>query len=207
MKQVKQLTMAFILILGFAAQSAHAVLVDQGDITLDDVNNMEWLDLTFTDNMTISTALSTYGSQGWEVATRTQYQNMFDSYVNGYIDNGSGMMQVQPTTPQYDQIQEFITLFGQTALTASTGWNGAFGFYLDSATDSGIAHLGGMYDGIIFGNLYRDLLADRSLEAYTNGNNAAGIFMVRAAAVPEASTLAMLAIGLLGFSFARRRKA
>lgn len=199
MKHVKRITMAFALLLGLVAQSANAALIDQGDSTLDDVNNLEWLDVSLTDGMTVSAALAAYEADGWELATETQYHGLFNDFFTIYNDaDGNGVQTVHDGVDQvlYDQSLVFASLFGLTyeIETASA----SYGFYVDETT--GDLHLGGTFLGSTWSNLYGDYPV-----AYATPNTSVGIFLVRATSVPEASTLAMLAIGLLGLGFARRK--
>jgi hypothetical protein len=57
-----------------------AAIIDMGDYQYDEVTGIQWLDLTFTDGMTMIEAVDTFGGEGWSIANKSQYNNMFVQY-------------------------------------------------------------------------------------------------------------------------------
>ena len=204
MTQVKRLTTIFALLLGLGVHTANAALIDQGDITYDDVNNTEWLDLSLTDGMSFDAAMAAYSADGWTIATESEYQAMFDSHFIGFDDGGASYLQVANGTALADQASVFTALFGLVYENATLGASASYGLYLENTPDGDLARLGGMYHGSTVTNIHRDNNGDYSVYG-ADGFANAGIFLVRAASVPEASTLVMFAIGLLGLGFSRRK--
>ena len=213
MKQVKLITMLFALLMGLSSQAAKAVFIDQGDSVLDTNSGLEWLKLTATDAMSANTAAATFAGDGWLIATETQYEAMFDGFFTGYVQNyAGGYMQAGAGTDQYNQANDFRALFGQTyAYESSIVAYAAYAFYMGN--DS-ILRLGGTYTSVSGGNanLHRDNTGNQNTYLTTAHLNA-GVFMVRMAPViepvpapvPEATSLLLLGLGLLGLAFIRRK--
>ena len=199
MKQLKLMTILFAGLFGLMSQAANAALIDQGDTTFDDVNNLEWLDLSFTDSMSINAAASAYTADGWRVANQTEVLSMIDSLFPGY-SGLSGTADLDFAT--FDPVAtEFAALMGITG--GSTSVDYIYGMYLDGANVeySGIQHTASLV------RLHRDITTTL-LTTTDSSLGTMGVYMVRdVASVPEASSLAMFAFGLLGLGFARRRKA
>lgn len=201
MKQIKLITILFAGLLGLMSQSASAVLIDQGDYILDTDNNLEWLKLTATDAMSASAAITTFGADGWGLSSEAQYESLFDAIFPTYTDtDGNGYESVYAGDVLLDQGAYFAELFGLT-YDSGTGSSASYGFY--EGTD-GLLHIGGVFHDSTWKNLYRDHAS--SYDQYRTSIHAnVGIFMVRTASVPEAASLLLLGLGLVGLGFARRK--
>lgn len=200
---MKQLQLKTVLIIGLFSLfsfSANAAFIDQGTSVLDTDTGLEWLKLTATDGRSASAAITANAANGWQVANESQYETMFDAMFPTYSDPAAmGFRSVYAGEVLFDQAVMFQALFGTTH--DNTAQTGAYGFY---DMGNGNYAIGGIFGGKspAFYNLYRDRVG---LYDANYSIAASGVFMVRS--VPEASTLAMLAIGILGIGFARRRKA
>jgi len=207
----------------FAGFQANATIIEQTDGTLDwqydDQSGLQWLDLTFTDNYSIQSALNLY--TGWRLANKSEFQSMFvqydvagDSLVVGescaaVVGTGEYSQCVQAGGNNFTH-NEFALDFGLTyAFSAPSQYQiESYGFY----DDEGTARIGGVYaidrvdpqdaDVISAWNNYG---ADYSVIAST-GHHQVGQFLVRAVGVPEPSIIALFALGLVGIGIARRRQ-
>lgn len=197
MRHLKHILIFIALAFSLSINSAHAILIDRGTVTYDTATNLEWLDLSLTDDLQPGEAVLRYRDQGWSIATGDQYRTMFDSFFTDYVDDipGIGLMTVTTDSIQYAQLQEFMNLFGLTA--EGQFIRGTSGLYWDE----GIIKQAGVLDSFTYGTLKRNPRGN-----WTNASDTsfAGVFLVRAS-VPEATPLVLLGMGLFLFSLARRK--
>lgn len=79
MKHQKILAATFALA---ASMSANSYVLDETTKVVSDVaSNTEWLQWTETNGMSISTALSTYGDDGWRLAGNEEMASMLDNFL------------------------------------------------------------------------------------------------------------------------------
>jgi len=179
----------------FAGGVANAALVDNGNSLIDNATNLEWLDLTETQGLTVNQALSSsfVTVDGYAYATTAQVTTLFANagFVTGVSD----------TDPLNDPAA--ATLLAGLGCTqfCSPGTN---------ATGRGWADFGGGFN-------YRPFYANTGLGAQyaiiSLGNasedfadTTAGVYLVRTVVpVPAAVWLFGSALGLLGW--VRRRTA
>lgn len=197
-------TLIAVLTLTFIG-SANATLINSNDGTyntvLDSSSNLEWLDLTYTDNLSYHSALANFASDGWRAATETEFENMMDSIFSvGYVGNSYGYMQVNDGTALSDKVDLFNLYFGVT--TSSSSYSSSYGFYLD---DSNVLRLGGVYNGTTINQIYRDYNGDYS-NYLSNPNFSVGTYLVKTISVPAPATIALLVLGLAGLRLSRKAK-
>ncbi len=220
-------TAAFLI----ASSGADATITQQSDGVYDwqydNVSQLQWLDLTYTDGLSVSDAMNVYGADGWIVATEAQfhslYHNNYDDptntdvygYTEGFDANPPEGDGVHTVTGQnlFDTsyLTSFALDFGVTDSGSQQGftYSNTYGFYLDGSA----IRMGGVYQyvqeqGADTGNKivsYYDYFPDYSDLFYDP--EAFGVYMVRDVApvpVPAAAWLLLSAVGgLLGFGRTR----
>lgn len=230
------LACAFMIQIGSASATLLSVdLSSTGDglVTYDDASGLEWLDVSQTDGMSYSAALSAFSSGGWGYASEGQFESLIDSHFTEYSQNSVyGFMGVTDPSTSYTQAVEFANLFGVTWTGASVDFF-SYGFYVDN---NGVYKLGGVSLGSYGANIHRDYYYDYASIKNT-GHSQVGVYLVRnavdsdgdgladhsdpcpfdvnnscsmnppTAGVPEPSSIALLALGLIGFGTVFRKKA
>ena len=169
---------------------AHASFIDNGDFTTDTSSGLDWLDWVITDNMSGTTALEITGD--WRYATAIETYNLLGSM--GFGLGGSPINSLSGYQVQYEK---FAKLFGLTfdnddgyAVWAQVKGAGLYGVYRSPHNETD-KHLYFGYDPT-----YYDA---------KHGRWDAGVALVRRS-VPEPSTLAILALGVLAPVFRRFKK-
>jgi hypothetical protein len=213
----------------FAGFQANATIIQQSADGLkwqyDNVSGLQWLDLNFTDNYSIQSALSTYS--GWRLANKTEFQSMFGQYeidADDLVVDRSCLVVRQGTgynsCRQWDSNSflknRFTREFGSTA---SKKWLDlreveTYGFY----DDDGDRGFGGVRVQVWDTKpdeiwTFYDLESSLSLSSNSGGEYDVGWFLVRAfvpepapVLVPEPKIIALFALGLVGIGFARKRQ-
>ena len=167
---------------------AHAGLItDNGDTTT--VDQVEWLDWTKTVGLTQVLALQTFGE--FRLATTQELTHMMTVFFGvaftaqpGYHAN-DGSVQVR------NKITDFVSLFGDTTPSISTDATGAY--------------VNDRFWAVDRGNYYHNMdpanFPNRAQYIQTTG-----IAMVRRTEVPEPTTLAIFALGMIGLASRRFKK-
>ena len=224
-EKVRYILGAFTL--AFASVS-NALIIDKGDWTTETTSGLDWLDLTFTDDMSVDEALSTFANDGWQLATEEQFHFMFDQFVgpsgdnaiHGYTGTYAELSPGQERISSYgDNIYHnnlFQSLFGYTFIEDNNSQRDRYaslGLYLrEGFTDK--VTFGGLYSveyfddlqGIDFLESFYDYnTVSASLQDFDDSHIFEGVFLVRAS-VPEPSIFALMGAGLAGLGFARRRR-
>ena len=202
----------------FITINANAALIDKGAWTTDSATGLDWLDLSITDGMTFSDALSI--NTGWRAAVFSEVSILFDNAFIGYFDNaGTAFNQVGRSfngggyvsyANQDTDIAVFHDLFGTTFER------------LDPITGVYTRESLGLFYGGISGIHYAtavlnyDPLGETTSHIFTpdrihsdigiDGVDFAGLFLVRETTVPEASSVLLLVFGLLGLFISTKRK-
>ena len=182
--------------LAIVSFNASAEIIDNDWYTT--VNGLDWMDLSLTDGMSVSEALTQYDD--WSLANEIQFSNMFAEYYtvnpdtllgvnSAYIDWGvtdSYLYSLKEYRSYYNNT--FQSHFGFTEVTNSnsTYFYYSFGIY----SEEGNLRTGGIrssnnYYGNLPSSVYLYYNDDSDQSAiYDNGTETTGIFLVRNAEVP-----------------------
>jgi hypothetical protein len=203
---------------------ANAALITHNNYTLNTDTNIvshtdgtEWLQWDVTLNTSIDSALSSYASQGWMLASNTQMAGLFTDFGWGSSlvddDNTVSNMAYSHGTEE-SASDKFIQLFGMT-------WSGSnqalvsdaiFGNDPDQDGFIKLAHIGSdrclrfNRDGSC--SNFRDDFAryESDFIRYDEVRSSAGIALVRVAVVPEPSASLIFVLGLMGLASRRFKK-
>ncbi|MCG7898815.1 MAG: PEP-CTERM sorting domain-containing protein [Candidatus Thiodiazotropha lotti] len=197
--------------------NASALIINNGSYTT--VNDLDWLDLTFTENRTVEQAL--LENPDYTLATASQFWSMWsefdtsgDNVLFGQTANSvstSGNTEIFTATGSSWYNNPFFFLFGITyeETVGTNNMRGSLGFVDDQVGGLSLAGL---------------LVVDSSTndsayisDMFYNPNEVDddfGSFLVRnhetqppVSNVPEPSALLLLSTGLIGFGVMRRRQA
>ena len=219
---MKFCTFLLFALVTLTTANVHATLISKGLfsqndnlITLDTESNLEWLDLTATNGISVIDVVNGYGeylNNRFRYATRSE---IFNLYLNaGIVGFGpyqhSGMLTTGSLTENFLPVQNLISLMGCTATCENTPnifpfghrpvMAGLFGVNIDTppsfAPSSSISlniHLSNFPNS---DNTARALIANQfgSVNVASNGT---GSFLVREASnIPEPISVALFGIGL-----------
>lgn len=181
----------------------NAALIDNGGYTTDNVNNLDWLDLTYTLDMSYSSAQSNVSNVlggGWQYATMLQMEQMWYQAF--------GSIEMRPDSPLYTteytaEVDNFMSLFGTTGTASSTS-TGSLGIY-----DDGYLRITGVtspYDATLDDSLYSPEYYYDYDYARDNDGHGMGTFLVRTSVVPIPPAIWLFGSGLIGLIGVARRK-
>jgi hypothetical protein len=190
------MTFKFLKIIGIGfilsvSTLANATLIDNGDYSTDNESGLDWLDWSATFNMTQSVALSS--QPGWRLANFSELDQMLRK-----------MFGPEPFVPTYtptlfygSEIVDFVSKRDR--------FTNLFGVFLilpnqSESTVEGLGKFGVDQSFLYIGNSPSYFGAVEFKQEWH------GVPLVRAAQVPEPSTLAILVLGLIGLSFRRLKK-
>jgi PEP-CTERM motif len=180
-----------------SASGANAALIDNNAYTTDTTFGLDWLDLSATKGLSVSSALSS--NSGWSYANDTQVSNLLSSFGISYAFTSGATTSLSATDTQANNFQ---ALFGVTALLGRSASPVTIGNYFNSAVDHS-TYLCISTGGCFPNSFTRD--AD-----FSSGSSTVGTFLVRESAtpaVPEPVTIVLFGAGLAGAFAARRKKA
>lgn len=177
----KKLLLLLNLLFCFSVQSA---LIDHGHFTYDTDQQLDWLDFTQTEGLSVASALT--NNEGWRLATNLEIENLhsfafqgfFSTNVNGFSSELGGGV---PYADQEEDFSNWLSLFGDTGSPAQS----SRGFYLDeNAIWRIIGTTVASGNSLIFGT---DFGFDGSSDVIT-GRSGYGFALVRTSTVPTPPT-------------------
>lgn len=186
------LLLAGLVAFALFAAPASALISDNGSSAIDSATNLEWLDLTQTQGMTIATvqASSLIQNDGWDWATAAQVTTLFTNAGFLTTNNVNDAANDAAATLLLDVLG--CTQFCGTVNATGRGFatNGAPWFTRPNYHKSGL----GSGAAVISLQTTNQSLADST----------AGHFLVRT--IPEPGTALLVSTGLLMFGARRRRR-
>lgn len=205
--------LATIVLFGFVF-NANAALIDNGDWTTDDINGLDWLDLSITDGQSYNLATSL--NTGWSYATNTQVVDLFDQLFSGYYDTSglgfsssgyAGANVYAGYTDQNSDVDLSQELFGYTYI--NNNFDFSFGFFKDENGKLTLMGTGQFIDPLYPADSTTVYSPDyiNDYAGFIDGHSSNGIYLVRqTSSVPEPSSLFLMSIGLLTLFGAVRKK-
>lgn len=223
-----------VSILLIVSGQVNAAIIDMGNYQYDESTGLEWLDLSITSGISVSSAISQYSNDGWSLATEDQFHVMYSNY-----DNTGNDRSVFGYTKDYDNNSirglEYATaggvlkdsdmfytgnFFEDFGITSTIKYDYDSDGHMDASYyssyglyDSGQDHytfMGGIWtaifdDGQAFSSdLIRNYYDYDNFYSKTTSINGYGVFLIRETTVPEPSILALMFTGLIGLGVARR---
>ncbi|WP_157825541.1 PEP-CTERM sorting domain-containing protein [Glaciecola sp. 33A] len=181
---LKKLLPLMFLFAGFQVNASP--IINSSDVYDD--GSLEWLHFSFTDGMSSSTALSTWSSYGFRLATSDQaYTLMVGWFGEVFSDPCNCSFSRDLLKIRIDEFaSEFKFTVPDSRSYVAVAGTGLFGVNVE-----GKHILFGYQPGNYGGG---------------GGNDLHGYAMVRDIVVPEPSVIALFALGLAGIGFARRRR-
>jgi hypothetical protein len=169
---------------------ANAGIIDHGGYT--EVNGIDWLDWTTTLGMTESAALGV--NVGWRGATEAEMELLMNAmFPTTFVFDANGINNTDVGNAYPTEMSRFLELFGATDN----------GNTYATAVGSGLVG----FDSSAYAGLYSDTSPREQVYASVGYSaNWNGVALVRSADVPEPSTLAIFALGMIGLASRRFKK-
>ena len=185
-----------------------------GQLTVDQENNLEWLDLSLTDDISANQAFAAYSAYGFRIATA---QELLSLYISAGIDNVIDFsfnfpMAVHGATPAN-------TTYNVSSPSSLANLTSLYTF-LAGDDDNDAFAIGTWVHGYLAKhnateNYLGRLKVDGSMgAAHVNSNGTyynhdsitpnIGTFLVRDVQVPEPSSIAILGLALVGFAVRKK---
>lgn len=182
---------------------ASALLIDQGDITLDDGSGLEWLDITLTQGQSVNSLLNGFGGyidSGFRYATSIEVTELFTN---------AGIPRIDGTAPpaNWQPVIQLQNLLGYTRPVPG-GISYTEGYHGLNETGPGEVLIGLLASRVTYSQGAYAIPIQRRT-TWDVADFEVGSFLVRptsfqnSSTVPEPSSLTMFILGFLGI-FSKR---
>ena len=182
--------------------------------------NLEWLQWSQTDALSIPQALSSYEQDGWNVASNSQVNTLFEAFGFTPSNENYYMLRFDPYTADVDEDEHdnFVELFGATHEVSGgkfgSGVNAKYAsaahFGLDDDEDGRHNRAMVASDNLKFGNpnpARTHLTSDTAGKtSYNSSLVSYGVALVRTIEVGEPSAFVIIALGIMGLASRRFKK-
>jgi hypothetical protein len=208
-KFLKQLVIGFSVMVVAHANAALIIkdysVVGDGLITLDSVEQMEWLDVSifYGMNFEMLQGSNQWTADGFHLASDSELFNLYRNAGSTRIVDGTGPLDFgnSHTANSINGVTELFTKLGGGPNGTPGEW--IHGILADNNND-GLSKLGKLNLGSGTVNTLLNTNGDQWGATGVTANSATGAFFVRAATpIPEPSILAIFALGILGLTSRR----
>ncbi len=215
-KFLNKVVITSVFIFSCVMNSANAGLITIGALTSNDdgstevitdtLNNLEWLRWDHSANFNYSQALAQNALSGWTIAGANEANLFLDALYNGFSHGCSDNIQDSLFCVDSGSFssEEYTALLGDSSTRGTSSIDAAW-FYDDEALDgkAGYLKLGSGTSNEKF-NTYGSIATTEEHRLLSNGT--IGWLMYRPTAVPEPTTFAIFALGLLCLTIRRFKK-
>lgn len=225
-------TFLSVILVSVAGASNAYVLDESTKIVTDVASGKEWLQWTETTNLSINSALSIYENDGWRLASNADMSLLFNDFFAPLVP--IALAEDETTRQVYtgvygdgvDPVVELGRRFGWTeydqSVNAASGETVLFEEYSTSIVKFG-SDIGGdtpfnslsmnsefTFDrsGTQVGRPERAIFDFNQYSGVANGNGRIGVALIRdinRSEVPEPTSMVLLALGLFGLLYVRRK--
>ena len=179
-------------------------------ITLDTVNKLEWLDLTYTSGRSYGEISSKFDAgdefEGWRYATENEIVGLFDSvggdsdyYYSYWNQENNGLFDV--LAPYWGDLQ------AEELPSVEIGEGGSRFFYDGLFTNGTLVSTGELYDGESSGGAHSDFVQiNSSSQDHNFASWQMGSALVRSSVVPVPAAAWLFGSALIGLAGIKRKK-
>jgi hypothetical protein len=194
MKTLKIMSLAIALTMSSASSAG---IIDAADNTFDDTTTgLQWMDFGVNNHHTYNEVSNLLGTtySGWQLASQEQVIELWENIFAPLSTNTN----TYATGHRYSQY--YTGNGGFTSLKTIIGDNMSLGWFADNQGSLSFAYSNMNNDAYVYGrNVNYDSYKTHTSQHYST-------MLVRSANVPEPSTLAIFALGMMGLASRRFKK-